>query len=142
MSTSLEALLNDIITSMSPDNPLTDDDILKLQAILPETVVLAALDIIDRNNVVKYTTSWDHTHYEVLGSTETYSTFINLEPGTRTTMYCTCLAFADYVLTSGTHLMCKHLLATRIAQQLHLYVQRDVDADFLTNNIVQRYTEQ
>ncbi|KAF5370796.1 hypothetical protein D9758_001867 [Tetrapyrgos nigripes] len=114
--------------------------ILKLQAILPETVVLAAFDIVDRGNVIKYTTSWGHTHYEVLGSLAAYPVFIDLQAGTATTMYCSCPAFTYAVLTSGTHLMCKHILATRIAKQLQLYVQRGVEEDFLTNNIVQHYT--
>ncbi|KAK7472635.1 hypothetical protein VKT23_000748 [Stygiomarasmius scandens] len=108
MSGSLETLLDDVIASMSPDHPLADDDILKLQAILPETIVLAALDLIDRHNVIKYSTSWGHTHYEVLGSTATYSTFLDLESGTRTTTYCTCPAFAYAVLTSGTYLMVRN----------------------------------
>jgi len=121
-----------IIESIQPTNEcqLSDDVLLKLGFIFPENFILAALDLIDRENVIHYTTSWGHSEYEVLGSTATYSVFV--DPQAACLHYsCTCPAFAYSVLLSETHIMCKHILATLIGRRLARCIQRPCKADDL-----------
>ncbi|KAJ7287584.1 hypothetical protein C8J57DRAFT_1048648, partial [Mycena rebaudengoi] len=68
-----------------------------LQSIFPRNLVLAALDLIDRENVIKYVGPAKNSHYEVLGSTATYHVFLDV-PGP-ISAYCTCPAFAYLVLS-------------------------------------------
>ncbi|KIJ61331.1 hypothetical protein HYDPIDRAFT_189619 [Hydnomerulius pinastri MD-312] len=77
----------------------------KLRALFPDTTIVAALDLVDRDNVLKYKTQWGRCHYEVLGSTSTYSVFPRLGSPTNVSSYCTCPAFAFSVLMSESHLM-------------------------------------
>ncbi|KAH7914106.1 hypothetical protein BJ138DRAFT_1080115 [Hygrophoropsis aurantiaca] len=100
----------------------------KLQVILPDATIIAALDLVDRDNVIKYTTPWGRCHYEVLGSTATYTVFTNPN-------YCTCPAFAFSVLLAESHLMCKHLLATRLGEQLSRCVVRPISDEELVARI-------
>jgi hypothetical protein len=95
-----------------------------LRAVLPDTMIIAALDIIDREcgepyfhalqilqlndgpSVMKYKTSWGRQYYEVLGTTSTYTVFPHLGAASTTvSSYCTCPSFAYSVLMSENHLM-------------------------------------
>ncbi|KAF7976837.1 hypothetical protein HWV62_36795, partial [Athelia sp. TMB] len=56
--------------------------------------------------VIKYTTPWGRNHYEVLGSTATYTVIPQLlaaKAGARA--YCSCPAFTYAVLISETYVM-------------------------------------
>ncbi|KAH7888730.1 hypothetical protein F5I97DRAFT_1803291, partial [Phlebopus sp. FC_14] len=109
-----------------------DESVEMLHALLPDGTVVAALDLVDRDSVLKYKTSWGRCHYEVLGSTSTYSVFPRLGYSATISSYCTCPAFAFAVLTSDSHLMCKHVLAACLAEQLSRCVERPIgDQDLL-----------
>ncbi|KAH7921405.1 hypothetical protein BV22DRAFT_1072404 [Leucogyrophana mollusca] len=103
----------------------------KLQSIFPDATIVAALDLVDRGNVIKYTTAWGRCHYEVLGSTATYTVFPSLFPSTSVSSYCTCPAFAFSVLMAESHLMCKHVLASCLAEQLSRCVERPISDEEL-----------
>jgi len=123
-----------VLSSIEPGT-LSDETILKLRSLLPDALIVAALDLIDREHVTKYSTPWGRVVYEVLGSTATYTVFPDLS-----NPYCTCPAFAYAVLISESHLMCKHVLATRLAQQLSRCVERVITADDLAIVISRQYT--
>ncbi|KAF7376103.1 SWIM-type domain-containing protein [Mycena sanguinolenta] len=116
---------------------VTDQSLLNLQSVFPRTLVLAALDLIDRGNVLKIKGP-ARSHYDVLGSTTTYHVFINM-PGPMSA-YCTCPAFAYLVLSSETYLMCKHVLAVHLAHQMHRDVEQPVNSDGLASIITQEYS--
>ncbi|CAA7261781.1 unnamed protein product [Cyclocybe aegerita] len=122
-------LANAIINSIGPDT-LSDATLEKLRALFPEKLIIAALDLIDRGNVFHCITSWGHSEYEVLGSTATYSVLVDLEP-TRIPYSCTCPAFAYSVLMAGTHIMCKHVLATFISHKMNSSIKRPTNVDDL-----------
>ena len=143
---------------------MTDETIEKLQALLPENLVLSAFDLVDRekgssvvraygdpailmcNIVIQYVTPWGSEFYQVLGSTATYSVYIDMIIAP-IPYYCTCPAFAHAVLLSETHVLasrkttfvflliqdafcqCKHVLATYMARQLSQCLNRSVGPD-------------
>ncbi|TFK89091.1 hypothetical protein K466DRAFT_598082 [Polyporus arcularius HHB13444] len=131
-SPELKALLEQVLDGFTPDT--IDDSIEKLRFFFPETLLLAALDLIDRDSVIMYKTSWGRPQYEVLGSTATYAVFPGLlSPGGYKLAYCTCPAYAYSVLLSETQIMCKHVLATLLAQRLSRCIERPVSADELAS---------
>lgn len=127
-------IVQTIINSIDMDN--LEEGIDKLRAFIPDTTLVAALDAVDRDRVLRYKTTWGRCHYEVFGSTSTYYTvFPQLGFSAKVFCYCTCPAFAFAVLVSNSHLMvgrslspniasglitfqCKHVLAVCLAEQL------------------------
>ncbi|KAJ7647379.1 hypothetical protein FB45DRAFT_734890, partial [Roridomyces roridus] len=114
--------------------PVTDQNLLNLQAVLPRNLVVAALDLVDRGNVVKYTGP-ANKHYQVLGSTGTHRVFTDL-PGPMSS-YCSCPAFAYLVLSSETYIMCKHLPRCRLANKLDKCTTQPLDKEQLSQLILQ-----
>ncbi|KAJ6609866.1 hypothetical protein B0H10DRAFT_1812747 [Mycena sp. CBHHK59/15] len=109
---------------MANNLAVPDQSLLMLHSIFPRGLVVAALDLIDRENGG---TPYAQHHYEVLGSTATYQVFLNL-PGS-ISVYCTCPAFTYLVLASESHLMCKHVLAAHLAEQMSLCIDRPIDGE-------------
>ncbi|KAJ7346563.1 hypothetical protein DFH08DRAFT_699986 [Mycena albidolilacea] len=116
---------------------VTDQSLLNLQSVFPRSLALAALDLVDRGNVLKCIGPAQH-HYNVLGSTATHRVFLNM-PGPMPA-YCTCPAFAYLVLSSESYLMCKHVLAARLADQMGRCVDQPVNSDELASIIMQEYS--
>ncbi|KAI0662339.1 hypothetical protein C8Q70DRAFT_910210, partial [Cubamyces menziesii] len=105
----------------------------------PETLLLGALDLIDRDSVIVYKPPWGRPQYEVLGSTASYTVFPGLpSPKGYALAYCTCPAYAYSVLLSETQLMCKHVLATILACRLGRCIERPVDTDELASVIARQ----
>jgi len=118
-----------------------DENWEKLRFFLPDNLILAALDLIDRDNVVKYCAPWGRVQYEVLGSTAMYTVFPQLPSAdSDTSAYCTCPSFAYSVLISKSQLMCKHVLATLLAERLQKCVERPVTADELASILARRFS--
>ncbi|KAI0665935.1 hypothetical protein C8Q78DRAFT_985587 [Trametes maxima] len=135
----MAVLLEKVIQELSPDT--LDDSLEKLRFFFPETLLLGALDLIDRDSVIAYKTSWGRTQYEVLGSTATYAVFPGLpSPNGHALAYCTCPAYAYSVLLSKTQLMCKHVLATLLACRLERCAERNITADELASVIARQCT--
>lgn len=118
-----------VIDSAEFDTP-SEELVRKLHCIIPENVILAALDLIDCECVIKYTSPQGYPQYEVLGSTATYSVFLDMALAPMP-IYCTCPAFSYVVLGSKSHIMCKHILATRLANKLSLVIERPMTPDDL-----------
>jgi len=96
-----------------------------LRHILPENLLLASLDLVDRDCVIKFKTPWGNDQYRVEGSTSTYHVFPGVSP--EPTSYCTCLAFAyNGLLSNSDSMPCKHLLATMISMRMSKCVDRTV----------------
>ncbi|KAJ6593852.1 hypothetical protein B0H19DRAFT_37037 [Mycena capillaripes] len=132
----LSCYADSVIASLGVE-PLTDQTLLALQAVFPRSLVLAALDLIDRGNVLKCIGPARH-HYDVLGSTATHHVFTNM-PGPLSA-YCTCPAFAYLVLSSESYLMCKHVLAAHFAHKMGRFVEQPINSDQLASNIMQEYS--
>ncbi|KAF8210180.1 hypothetical protein K438DRAFT_142832 [Mycena galopus ATCC 62051] len=116
---------------------LLNPSLLNLQSVFPRTLVLAALDLIDRGNVLKYIGPARH-HYDVLGSTATHHVFINMP--SPMTAYCTCPAFSFLVLSSESYIMCKHVLAAHLAHRMGRCLQQPVNSEDLASIIMQEYS--
>ena len=56
-------------------------------------------------SVIRHITPWDHTEYEVLGSTATYTILLDLDAAPKVPYSCTCPSFTYAVLLSETHVM-------------------------------------
>lgn len=117
---------------------LTDDDLLRLQHTFPEQTIIGALDLIDRGNVLKYTTAWEHTEYEVIGSNGTYLVLLEVS-STEYPYFCSCPAFLYYVHQQKNHVMCKHILATRIANRISACSERQMKLDELASLYARLY---
>ncbi|KAG2150570.1 hypothetical protein DEU56DRAFT_35792 [Suillus clintonianus] len=128
----LRHVLQASIRAFDSDDESFEEGIEMLRAVLPDAMIVAALDIIDREGVMKYKTSWGRHHYEVLGTTSTYTVFPHLDAGSAAvSSYCTCPSFAYAVLISENHLMCKHVLAVCLADRLSRCVVRPIEDDDL-----------
>ncbi|KAM5540199.1 hypothetical protein V8D89_006018 [Ganoderma adspersum] len=132
----LTTLLGQVLGNLTPDT--LDRSLEKLRFFFPETLLLGALDLIDRDSVILYKTPWGRPQYEVLGSTATYAVFPGLPSATTVTAYCTCPAYAYSVLLSETQIMCKHVLATLLAMRLSRCVERPLDVDELASMIARQ----
>jgi len=123
-------LLDDVIKSATP-GPVTEELLQKLQFFFPDSLILAALDLIDRDCVILYSSPLGRTHLQVVGSTARYSVRY-LEEGT----WCDCPAFTFSVLLSHTHYM--HVLASRLAERMNRVVRRSLGfeewADLISSN--------
>ncbi|KAF9484433.1 hypothetical protein BDN70DRAFT_872444 [Pholiota conissans] len=123
-------LVISIVESIEPSDNLSESDLSKFQAVSSEGMILAALDIIDHGKVIRYTTPWGHSEYEIMGSTETNTVFLDIR-NSKIPYSCSCPAFVSSVLISDTHVMCKHVLATMIASKLKLCIGRPTTPDDL-----------
>ncbi|KAK0461334.1 uncharacterized protein EV420DRAFT_194559 [Desarmillaria tabescens] len=139
MSLSILQVADAIIDSVEPTG-VTDDALHRLQAVFPDSLILAALDIIDRENIVKYEVNSGHIYYEVAGSTGTHTVNIGLNLGP-TSSFCTCPAYIYAVLLSKTHLMCKHVLAVRLAERIRACVSRPMGQEELAVTLQHQYTK-
>ncbi|KAH7874529.1 hypothetical protein F5879DRAFT_608949 [Lentinula edodes] len=117
---------------------LTDESLHKLHDVFPDSLILAALDLIDQRKVTESVTPWGFVEYEVLSSTATHIVYVGL-PKTLMSSYCTCPAFNFTVLETGQSLMCKHVLATRLAIRLGLCVRQQISLDYLATSVSLRY---
>ncbi|GAW02477.1 zinc finger swim domain-containing protein 7-like [Lentinula edodes] len=127
-------LADTVIDSLDLDSSqyLTDESLHKLHDVFPDSLILAALDLIDQRKVTESVTPWGFVEYEVLSSTATHIVYVGL-PKTLMSSYCTCPAFNFTVLETGQSLMCKHVLATRLAIRLAFLFVISVDVTALSS---------
>ncbi|KAH9159850.1 hypothetical protein EDB89DRAFT_1864158 [Lactarius sanguifluus] len=118
------------------DDIVSDEAVEKLGVLFSDQLLLAALDLIDRDcgkprslSVIKYVSPWGRHHFSVLGMTDSYTVFPSLHRSCSVPHFCTCPAFAYAVLISQSQLTCKHVLATLIAERLSKCVMREVGKD-------------
>ncbi|KAG5647053.1 hypothetical protein DXG03_001423 [Asterophora parasitica] len=114
---------------------VTDEHLHKLYAVFPETIVTGALDLLDRENVIKYTIPGSYPQYQVIGSSDIYSVLLDISIS-MTPFFC---SFAYAVLSSGSHMMCKHILAARLANKLALFIERPMTPDDLQAMMLRQF---
>jgi len=119
------SVLHTILETIEPGN-LCDEAVEKLGVLFSDQLLLAALDLIDRDCVIKYVSPWGRNHFSVQGMTDSYAVFPSLHPSCSIPHFCTCPAFAYAVLISQSQLTCKHILATLIAERLSKCVVREI----------------
>ncbi|KAF9501952.1 hypothetical protein BDN71DRAFT_503204 [Pleurotus eryngii] len=129
-------ILDTTLASIKPGEPIHDDTLHQLRVLFPDSLVLAAFDIVDRKNVMKYTTPWGRVFYQVIGSTATYSVQPDLGHSPNVRFYCTCPAFSYTVLLAESYFMCKHILAVALAEQLNECINRPSDPNDIANLVV------
>ncbi|TFK53601.1 hypothetical protein OE88DRAFT_1676855 [Heliocybe sulcata] len=132
-----------VINAVERDSTSFEDLLTKLKFFFPDNLILSALDLVDRDNVIKYTTPWGATRFQVLGSTSgsSYCVFPTLPSNTTTvSTYCSCPAFAYSVLKSDSQLMCKHVLAAHLAPCLGKCIERSLTLDDLASLITSQYS--
>ncbi|KAF8513154.1 hypothetical protein BU17DRAFT_53574, partial [Hysterangium stoloniferum] len=121
-----------------------DDSVQALGKLLPDGLVVAAFDLVDHGKglpgsldvpidlislVIKYTTSWGRSFFEVIEFEENRKVSIDLP--SPTVCYCSCPAFAFNVLMSDKQATCKHVLAVQIARKLNMCIERAITQDEL-----------
>ncbi|VDC06435.1 unnamed protein product [Peniophora sp. CBMAI 1063] len=65
-SAEMQSLLGAVLSTIGPDS-LPQDSLERLSLMFSELVLVAALDYIDRDRVIRIVMPWGRTHYEVLG---------------------------------------------------------------------------
>jgi len=131
-SVNVYSVFQAILETIDPEN-LSDEAVEKLGVLFSEQLLLASLDLIDRDCVIKYVSPWGRNHFSVLGMTGSYAVFPSLHQSCSIPFFCTCPAFSYAVLISRSQITCKHVLATLIAQRLSRCVVREMNkAEFVT----------
>ncbi|KAF7315394.1 SWIM-type domain-containing protein [Mycena indigotica] len=113
---------------------LTENTLASLEQIFTRPLVLAAFDLIDRSNVLEYSSPGGH-YYQVFGSTASYQVFLDLP--SPTPAYCTCPAFSYLLLSPESTLMCKHILAALFGRKLGRIIQRQLNPEELATTLLQ-----
>ncbi|KAF8262427.1 hypothetical protein EI94DRAFT_1832806 [Lactarius quietus] len=145
------SVLHTILETIEPGN-FSDETLEKLGVLFSDQLLLAALDLIDKDCVIKYVSPWGRHHFSVTGTTDSYAVFPTLHGSCSVPHFCTCTAFAFAVLISQSQLtvsisssapvplfgamgdipgcfQCKHVLATLIAERLSKCVVREMGKD-------------
>ncbi|KAJ4468134.1 hypothetical protein J3R30DRAFT_1677680 [Lentinula aciculospora] len=133
-------LADTVIDSLNFDSSkyLTEESLHKLHDLFPDALILAALDLVDQRKITVNVTTWGLVEYEVLGSTATHLVYTGIQK-TLMSSYCTCPAFNFTVLETGRSIMCKHVLATRLAIRLGLCVKQHISLDYLATSVAHRH---
>ncbi|XP_067421963.1 zinc finger SWIM domain-containing protein 7 [Emydura macquarii macquarii] len=104
-----EELLKEIKKAFQETSHVPDDLLLALKFIFGSSAV-AALDLVDQHSVTRVMSPSGRTVYQVLGSSgKLYTCYAACH-------FCTCPAFAFFVLRKNDSLLCKHILATYLSQ--------------------------
>ncbi|GAA5915127.1 hypothetical protein JCM8208_002635 [Rhodotorula glutinis] len=120
-------LLDGALSSLAP--PLLDSHLSTLALVVGPTMLLDALDLVDKRSVARITTPAGAPVYQVAASSSSaapggsYTVYLDLLGGG----YCPCAFFSSAVLAPGaTAVICKHLLACRIADRLDAWHDKRV----------------
>ncbi|GAA6002884.1 uncharacterized protein JCM10292_001355 [Rhodotorula paludigena] len=110
----LESLVHGQLAHLSV--PLSDDHLRSLALVVGPTMLVDALDLVDKDQVARITPPSGRPIYQVASSSggPPYTLFPNLDGGG----HCPCPAFSYGVVAQGNQVICKHLLACRLADVL------------------------
>ncbi|XP_061197028.1 zinc finger SWIM domain-containing protein 7-like [Saccostrea echinata] len=123
-----EQLLSEVNTVYSKTGKLSDELLSALNFVF-QAPLLPALDIIDHRNVTTISCPSGRKVYQVLGTSGT--PYICLLSST----YCSCPAYRYSVLLKDDHIMCKHVLAIKLAEAMNLSKSQQVSDQEMTNLI-------
>ncbi|KAL1755161.1 hypothetical protein FB107DRAFT_291141 [Schizophyllum commune] len=115
---------------MAVANKVTDAILEQLYLVFSEPLLLAALDLIDQECIVKTATSWGHVEYSVNASSSPTTFLVLLDVASSSRPHiCTCPAYSYSVLLNDSHITCKHILAVRISERLGICAPRMLESD-------------
>jgi len=128
----LDNTLRDVFNSVAA-NGVTDENAQTLRAIFEDDLLLAALDLVDNKCVLKYTTPWERTFYWIQSTADpSTATHVNfLGEHSMISWSCECPAFVKHMLLEDDILMCKHILATILAEKMKRTVELDANGSDL-----------
>eukprot|EP00035_Acanthoeca_spectabilis_P028491 m.470945 g.470945 ORF g.470945 m.470945 type:complete len:169 (+) comp30436_c0_seq1:203-709(+) len=109
-----------VIQSFAGAEEVTEDQLSQLAFLHGHTTLLSALDLVDRRAVTVYTSPSAPPVYTVLGSQS--KEYLCLP----STNFCDCEAYR-YKVLKADQLMCKHVLAVRIAVAANMVTATQVD---------------
>ncbi|GAA5936309.1 hypothetical protein JCM3775_006460 [Rhodotorula graminis] len=124
-------LLDGALAALGPPPPplLDSTHLSTLALIVGPTMLLDALDLVDKRSVARIHTPSGATLYQVAASSHSaapggsYTLYLDVPRGG----YCPCPFFSSAVLApAATALICKHLLACRIADRLDAWHDKRV----------------
>ncbi|GAA5852179.1 hypothetical protein JCM9279_006923 [Rhodotorula babjevae] len=120
-------LLDGALSSLTA--PLLDAHLSTLALVVGPTMLLDALDLVDKRSVARINTPAGAVVYQVAASSSSaapggsYTLYLDLPGGG----YCPCAFFSSAVFAPGaTAVICKHLLAARIADRLGAWHDKHV----------------
>ncbi|KAK3779181.1 hypothetical protein RRG08_012444 [Elysia crispata] len=106
-----DQLIGEVKRSYSVNKQLSDD-LLNTLSFFFQSPLLPALELIEKSSVYHVTSPSGRSLYQVIGASGTpYTCF----PGLK---YCSCPAYQFSVLRKDTHMLCKHVLALRLAEAM------------------------
>ncbi|KAI5454631.1 Zinc finger SWIM domain-containing protein 7 [Naganishia albida] len=112
----VEALFGELERTRSSSKTDADSVLLKLHHVFG-TMLVAALQLLDKGSVAQIELPGGRFIYQVSSTSGTpytvYPAALSIA-----SPYCPCMAFTTSVLLAAEQLMCKHLLATRLAMAL------------------------
>lgn len=123
-----EQLLTEVNSVYSKTGKLSDELLSALNFVF-QAPLLPALDIVDNRNVTTISCPSGRKVYQVIGTSGT--PYICLPSGS----YCSCPAYRYSVLLKDDHLMCKHVLAIKLAEAMDLSKSQQVTDLEMTNLI-------
>ncbi|KAI8049254.1 hypothetical protein BDF22DRAFT_700205 [Syncephalis plumigaleata] len=109
----LDAITESILERIAIEQTLSESTLLLLHAIF-DRVAIAALDLVDRRQVMERRSSTGRPAYEV-ASSSTHRPYLCLADSA----YCSCASFTHSIIIANQGSMCKHLLAVRLAIALN-----------------------
>ncbi|GAA6056088.1 hypothetical protein JCM3770_001963 [Rhodotorula araucariae] len=119
-------VLNGVLAAITP--PLSDGHLRTLALVVGPAMLLDALDLVDKDLVARVSPPASRPVYQVAsssissGSGGSYTLYPDLPGG-----YCPCAAFSSSVIAPGsTAVICKHLLACRLADCLGAWKDKSV----------------
>ncbi|XP_056001848.1 zinc finger SWIM domain-containing protein 7-like [Ostrea edulis] len=121
-----DQLLAEVNTAYNKTGKLNDELLSALNFVF-QAPLLPALDILDNRGVTAISCPSGRKVYQVLGTSGT--PYICL-PSSK---YCSCPAYRYSVLLKNDHLLCKHVLAIRLAEAMNLTKSQGVTDLEMTN---------
>lgn len=126
--------LLDLVLAEAKPGPLQDGVLQGLRHLVPDTLIIGAFTLIDSNRISLYVSENGRRHYLVEGSgSSLYTVYPDLEASALP--LCTCYAFLHGVLASQNYLLCKHILAVKLATRMDRITEQPILEDNLANLI-------
>lgn len=134
----MDSILDTVLNQLQP-GLLQDAALQGLRHLFPDTLIQGALTLIDNEYVICYVLDNGRIQYIVRGSSaSSYTCHPGL--GQRKAPLCSCYAFIHSVLSTRTYLLCKHVLAVRIAIKMDRLTKIAVSEDLFANILHSQFT--
>lgn len=122
-------LFREVARVYAETKTLPEETLCALSFMFPGNAIVMALSLVEKRHVTYLRAPSGRGAYQVTGSTGT--PYVCLA----SSGYCGCHSYRFGVLRRGTHAMCKHVMAVRLAEAMGLVEMRDVTDSALTDVI-------